>query len=548
MLEFSQFGLKAVTFSLKRNIISFFRINRFNVEKRLVLSPIMHSIVNVRGLTTSIIFAILFFFVNANSIRAQERQYDTLSADFQLGFLVTSESHFLPFYLVNNRFGEVDEDDNLFLSGSLKYERHLSNRLRFQSGFSYRNKVLSSHFLGLTYEKLYFNVGRYKRQFGGLKESLSSGSLALSQNARPIPSIEVGLLDYVDVPFTGGYFKTKGHISHGWLETDRFISNAVLHSKSFYLKLDLEKEIGWSAASGIVHFAQYGGVSPLGDRQPSSFSDFLRVFAGSGIPNPDGTTAGESNGLGNHLGIVETTVTQQVGEHGLTLNYQKPFEDFGSLQYISFTDYLIGLEWNLPESNRSINRVYVEYIQTKWQGGPGLPDATDFIQNEEDNFGYGFGGRDDNYNNFLYRSGWTYQGQVIGNPLFLTYERTLNFLEAYPDYGVSIVNNRFRALHLGLDGKIGERLSYKGQFTYTKNFGTYAGLYEGRFNWAGATSDPNFEYVFRPALEQIYSLIDLQYLSAVGKTSISFNLRLAYDFGDLYNNFGSEVSVTYLLN
>lgn len=508
----------------------------------------MHLIINVRGLTKSIIIAILLFFVNVNSIRAQKRQYDTLSAELQLGFLVSSESDFLPFYLVNNRFGEVDEEDNLFVSGSLVYERKISRKLKWESGFSFRNDLISSHFLGLTYDKLYLKIGRFRNQKGGLRDPVSSGSLALSRNARPIPSIEMGFTDYIDVPFTDGIFKTKGHIGHGWFEDDRYISNALLHSKSFYLKLDLEDEIGWSAASGVVHFAQYGGVSPQGERQLSSFSDFLRVFVGSGIPISGSGTAAEINGLGNHLGIVETTVTQQIGDHRITINYQKPFEDFGSLQYISLTDYLFGLEWDLPEPNRLIDRVYLEYIQTKRQGGPGLPDATDFIQNEEDNFGYSFGGRDDNYNNFLYRSGWTYQSQVIGNPLFLTYQRTLSFLETYPDYGVAIASNRIRAVHVGFKGGFNSNVSYEGLFTYSQNFGTYAGLYQGRFAWDGIVSNQGFEYVFRPMREQVYTQVKFKYKEIFKELPLLLELRLAYDFGDLYNSFGSEFSVSYLFN
>ncbi len=480
-------------------------------------------------------------------LNAQEIKNDSLSINISLGTVLSSSDGFLPFYLVNNRYGEVNQDQRLFAEGSLSYINRMSDKLSFSTGFSFRNDLLSSYYLKTNYSWLYVSVGSEKKEIGGLDNGISSGSMGISQNARPIPMISAGTEHYINVPFTGGFFKTKGHLSHGWLEEDRYISNAVLHSKSFYLKLDLEEEIGWSAASGVVHFAQYGGVSPQGEVQPSSFSDFLRVFVGSGIPNPNGTTEGESNGLGNHLGIVETTVTQLVGDHKLTVNYQKPFEDFGSLQYISLTDYLFGLEWDLPKAKSQINKIYLEYIQTKWQGGPGLPDATDFIQTEEDNFGYQFGGRDDTYNNFLYRSGWTYNGQGIGNPLFLTYDRTLNFFDTYADYGVAIANNRLRAVHLGINGWLNSKLDFNGLFTYTQNFGSYAGLYEGRFAWNGVIDDPDFDYVFRPMREQFYTQIKFIYKDVFKQLPVSFQVRIAYDFGDLYNLFGSEFSISYKL-
>ncbi len=470
----------------------------------------------------------------------------SLSGVVGLGVISASED-FMPFYLVNNQWGEVSNDQTTFISGQLSYKYAFSKDFLLSTGFSFRNEVLSSHFVSLNYDFLKLSIGRFKNSIGGLEKSLSSGSLGVSENSRPIPLIQLEIPEYIEVPFTRGYFKTKGHLAHGWLEEDRYISNALLHSKSFYLMLDLEDEIGWTAASGVVHFAQYGGTSPQGDRQPSSFSDFLRVFAGSGIPNPDGTTEGESNGVGNHLGIIETTVTQRIGEHKLTINYQKPFEDRGGLQYVSLTDYLFGLEWSLPKKNAIVNTLYLEYIQTKWQGGPGLPDPASGVLTVAENFGYSFGGRDDIYNNWLYRSGWTYKERVIGNPLFLTHEHTLNFFQPYPDHGVAIANNRLRAIHLGLRGKISSKVNYEGLFTYTQNLGTYAGLYEGRFAWNGVIQDQNFDYVFRPIKEQFYT-----YLTIVGENffeelPVSFEIRIAYDFGDLYESFGSEISVNYNL-
>lgn len=493
----------------------------------------------------------IFIFISKSLLLAGQTlqvNTDSLRANFSLGFIGSNENEPLPFYLMSNRWGEVDEEQSFFVSGVADYQKSLNENWNFRSEFSFRNKVISSYYLSINYKKILLSVGRKKENIGGLENSLSSGSLGLSGNSLPIPQIKLGFPEYVDVPWTKGFFKIKGHISQGWFENDRYISNALLHSKSFYLMLDLEDEIGWIAASGVVHFAQFGGTSPQGEKQPSSFPDFLRVFAGSGIPNPDGTTAGESNGLGNHLGIIETVVTQKIGTNQLKINYQKPFEDFGGLQYISLTDYLFGIEWTFPKKRSLVSRAYAEYIQTKWQGGPGLPDATETIENEEDNFGYSFGGRDDTYNNFLYRSGWTYKGQVVGNPLFLTHQRTLGFLENYPDYGVAIANNRIRAVHFAMEGWLGTHLNYSGQFTYSQNFGTYAGLYEGRFAWSGIVNDPNFEYVFRPMQEQIYSSIDLSYDDFSQELPIRLNLRLAYDFGDFYEALGTEVSIAFIFN
>jgi hypothetical protein len=394
----------------------------------------------------------------------------------------------------------------------------------------------------------YFKAGRVKETVGGLvNNEIASGSLGLSRNARPVPMVSVGLSDYINVPFTKGYFKVKGSLSQRWLEEDRYISGALLHGKTFYLQVDLDKEIGLKVASGVVHYAQYGGVSPQGDRQPSSFADYLRVFRGAGIPNPNGTTAGESNGLGNHTGIIETTVEKSVGEHSFKLNYQKPYEDTGSLQYISFTDYLVGVEWTLPKQDGLVSKIYVEWLQTKSQGGPGLPDPTIEIPDEEANFGYEFGGRDDTYNNWLYRDGWTYEGLVLGNPFFLTHAHTLNFLSPYPDHQTSIANNRLRAFHMGVEGNLLKGLAYRVLFSYTRNFGTYAGLYDGRFNWGGIATDPDFEYPFRNGPTQKYTLLEITYEKPFNNVPLDLELRLARDYGDLYNASGLSFQINYSL-
>ena len=279
--------------------------------------------------------------------------------------------------------------------------------------------------------------------------------------------------------------------------------------------------------------------------QPSSFNDYLRVFTGRGIHNPDGSSAGEGNAIGNHLGLTEFVIKKNLGDHTVTLNYQKPFEDAGSIQFISFKDFLIGFEWQLPKNNTRISKIYFEAVRSKWQSGRGLPDPTEDIRTEEDNRNNEFGERDDIYNNYLYRSGWTYNGRVIGNPLILTYEHTLNFFDPYPDYGVAIANNRISALHFGIEGAFSEKLKYKGLITFSRNGGTYAGLYEGRFNWAGIDSNPNFEYVFLPDRKQTYSSFELNYNEAFNLKQLELNLRMALDFGELYNNYGFEFSMGY---
>jgi hypothetical protein len=497
-------------------------------------------------------FKVLFcgiLFLNGMAVLAQQEQSksDSIEAVISTGVLVSTNTKLVPFYLVNNQFGEVDPNDNIFLSGKLHYEKGLSKNFKFTSGFSFRNDIFSSYNFGLKFKSWHLEAGRVKQTFGGFDSGLSSGSMALSENALPVPMISLSLKDYKPIPFTHGYLKFKGSISHRWLEEDRYISKAQLHGKSFYMILDLEEVIGLQVSSGIVHFAQYGGVSPQGDKQPSDFADFIRVFIGAGIIDPNDIGRGEGNGLGNHLGLTEFRFKKILGKQTLSYNYQKQFEDEGSIQYISLKDFLMSLEWNLGNKEGIISKIHLEWLESKWQSGRGFPDPTADVVTVEDNMGNEFGERDDYYNNYLYRSGWTYNERVMGNPLFLTYKYTLNFMDPYPDYGVAISNNRISAVHLGIEGMLSDKITYKGLFTYSKNFGIYAGLYEGRFNWGGITSDPNFDYVFLPALKQFYSVVELKWHNLLNRDGLSFETKLAYDNGELYKALGIQFAVSYSL-
>lgn len=489
------------------------------------------------------------FLIQEFFILAQDKinKDDSLSVVVSAGTLLSTNNNVVPFYLLSNQFGEVDPNDNFFLSGQLQYEKSLGKNFKFTSGFGFRNDIFSKYYLSLSFKDWHLETGRVQQIFGGFDSGLSSGSLALSENALPVPMIGLSLKEYKPIPLTHGYLKFKGSFSHRWLEEDRYISKAQLHGKSFYMMLDLKNLIGLQISSGVVHFAQYGGVSPQGVRQPSDFADYLKVFVGAGIPDPDDIGRGEGNGLGNHLGITEFTFKQIIGNQSLSFNYQKQFEDEGSIQYISLKDFLMGLEWDLGDKEKLISKVHIEWLQSKWQSGMGFPDPTETVQTVEDNMGYEFGERDDYYNNYLYRSGWTYNERVMGNPLFLTYKYTLNFMNPYPDYGVAIANNRISAMHLGLEGKLSDKITYKGLFTYSKNFGTYAGVYEGRFNWAGITTDPNFDYVYLPALKQFYSAIQLLWKNPFKKEGLNFETKLAFDKGELYDALGIQLSVSYSL-
>ena len=105
-----------------------------------------------------------------------------------------------------------------------------------------------------------------------------------------------------------------------------------------------------------------------------------------------------------------------------------------------------------------LNDIVIEYMYTKYQGGPIYHDHTKAISEH-------ICGRDNFYNHNL-QTGWQHWGQVMGNPLY----RSPSYNE---DGTVMVKNNRFKAWHLGLSGDPMNRLHYRLLITWQRSFGTY---------------------------------------------------------------------------
>ena len=64
-------------------------------------------------------------------------------------------------------------------------------------------------------------------------------------------------------------------------------------------------------------------------------------------------------------------------------------------------------------------------------------------------------------------------------------------------------------------------------------FGTYAGLYQGRFSWNGANIDPDFDYVFLPRRQQFNSMIELIFQNVYKIEGLRARIMMALDRGYL---------------
>lgn len=278
------------------------------------------------------------------------------------------------------------------------------------------------------------------------------GSLGISTNASPIPKFKFGLNGWQSIPFTNQFIDVKGYIAHGWLGSNRYTDDVLLHEKAGYLRIGGDLPV--NIYGGLVHYAQWGGKNHPEDGDiPQRFSDFINVFLVRGgdeeTPGPEVAYA-----LGNHLGSWSFGSLINLKETNINVYLQSPIETKYDLKLKNIHDVLTGISIDFSENlNIPIDRFVYEYLYTKNQGGPRREDPDG---NPEIDL---FRGNQNYFNHWLYRTGWVYNRRTIGNPLF-----TVN------DENLGILNNRIIAHHIGFETGF-DQFDLFGKVTFSRNFG-----------------------------------------------------------------------------
>lgn len=469
-------------------------------------------------------------------------------------YTLVSEKEYQPLWLSANKggifeeFSDVNSVQRIRLNNSLQSEKTLD--------YSYGVDIVS---LGAnSSSEVYLNqlyvtgkaylfqvdIGRKMRTVGENPESLTSGSMVLGNNAIPIPMINISIPEFTPVPITYGLLHFRGNLAHGWLEDDRYVKGAYLHEKSFYLQGGRDN---WpvKAYAGLVHFVQWGGTSsnPNVGKLPSGFDDYISVFLGEGGGEnaPDGE---QINALGNHLGIWDSGIKAESKSYTYQVFWQHYFEGGSGLTHQNIGDGLWGV--NIQKKEKSIiSGLQWELIYTKHQSGPGEPDRPGNTPHcEEENCGFKYGGRDNYYNNYIYRSGWTYNGRNLGNPLLMNVAQYQHYKPGANTYNAAIESNRIVAHHVGLEGYFADDLRYKAFITYVRHYGNYQGLAGGEPYDNNNPPDGLEEYEFYPPLHQWSFMFEAAY-SFEQLPNLDFKTTLAYDTGDLTNNAGVMIGATW---
>ena len=425
---------------------------------------------------------VLFLLLTSLGLNAQNAFLDSLKIASEAGIVAATGN--TPFLLRSNQYGLVPIQPNfLYLSANL-HKEYKTGKL-FDYGFGVETHLnmgqTGQFFLPEAYLKghmgpLEIYAGR-RREIMGLTDSTGTmGSYIWSGNALPVPKIDIGFRRFVPL-LKNGLISVKGNFAHGWLGSGDSVQNILLHQKSLYFRLG---KPAWKIRiiAGFNHQAQWGGkpTKPYIDRISGqlitrydvSLENYLRVLSGVSVGAQTGQTWDDIEGLpgneagnrvGNHLGSIDIGAEMELGDFLLKIYRQSIFED-GSLFYLSsISDGLTGIS---VSGSKGFNLCF-EYLDTRHQGGEiyygNIPELR---------------GRDNYFNNSVYRDAWTYQGKTLGNPLLNPYHENPDVIppgrKYIPNY---IYNNRVQAFHAHARYKVAGTIELSTRLLSSTNYGSY---------------------------------------------------------------------------
>lgn len=466
----------------------------------------------------------------------------------------SSGSSLAPYYMISNRHGILTQKNDALVR--LEASRSMDRSKRFSYGFgveavagyAYKSEYMrwdasakalagekegpSAIFLQqlygeIKYRQVFLEVGMKERTSALLNSTLSSGDLVESGNARPIPQVRVGFIDFVDIPFTNGWVQIQGDISYGkfadngWMKSHYNYYNyhinlgALYTYKRCYFRTNPEKP--FSVTFGMQTAGLFGGTTSYysngemikSEKWSRSIKTFFKMF----LPiRGDGNEYYE----GNSLGSWDIFARYRFSDGTVVKAYlQKPWEDGSGIGWLNGFDGLWGLEYAAADKEAIVSGAVVEYLDfTNQSGGihwaPEDSPGTNLTSHTD--------GGDQYYNNFASNSYMNY-GMSIGTP----------FLPA-PIYNsdgyMAYVNNRVRGFHVGISGTLSPAVTYRLLGGYRKGWGDSRIPVVNSIHDTSVMAEANYRVAKVPGLE--------------------IKAQVAYDNGNMLgNNFGGLLSVTY---
>lgn len=397
-----------------------------------------------RGLNRLLIFLIIPFF------SAQAQYSPEFEVNLEAGGFYSQDNE-LPFWLYSNRKGLVDRETNFYTLAGVSFEIDLYEGIMLKAGGTgvYREGFDSSVYADELFVQGY---GRYldllvgKRHeaiaFDGL--SASNGHILNSLNSRAFPGIKLSSAAPI---FFGAQerFGFEFEFAEYILNDERTVESTRVHNKSLHFIYAPNSSLSFRI--GAEHYAQWGGTSNAEGKLPGDFEDYLKIlYAGKG--DADAPVVDQQVALGNHLGSYMLEANYDTQNYYFTFFINTIFDDPKGSSLGNAPDGQYGFYMRAKEDHTWIRSAMYELYYTRNQSNHlDLDNSSDY------------------FNNSVYKSGWTYNNQIIGAPFF-DYSEELN----------RVVNNKFIAHHLGFQGDFltyGEKYPFRVLASYTRKDGTY---------------------------------------------------------------------------
>lgn len=476
--------------------------------------------------------------------------------------LNTSSGKLAPYYIASNRHGILTQkSDALLRLGAWKpidtgKRFSYSYGLEFITGYSkpaaYSHYNAETATMGIRrngpapiwiqqlygevkYRSLYLNAGAKQRESYIVDFNLSSGDVIESGNARPIPQIRAGFIDFQNIPLTNGWLQIQGEIAYGKFVQNQYLRNhfnyysgqlylssghinlgTLYHYKHCYFRTKPSEP--FSAIFGAQFACQFGGetyyfyngelLQILKNRKN------IKAFWQALIPFKNNNEGFYYEG--QHLGSWDIALRYRFDNGAKVKAYvMNLWEDGSGMGKLNGFDGLWGLEYKASEK-KWIDGVVIEYIDFTNQSGPIHWDEVDIPGTTIT--GVPATGADNYYNNAFYNA-YANFGMSIGTPF--------NKAPIYNLNGdVDFIDTRVRGFHIGINGSPSNDWNYRILCSYRKSWGTYQ---SPRLNIAHDTS-AMAEVTYRPTRI----------------SGLAIKGQIAADRGALYgNNFGGCVTITY---
>lgn len=379
----------------------------------------------------------------------------------------------------------------------------------------------------IKYRGVYLRLGQKDPASALLDERLSSGDLTRSGNARGIPGVSLGFIDFQDIPFTNGWVQINGCIDYGKFTDDDFmhsqynyynwLTTSDVYYTYKYCYFRTKPSERFSVTLGMQTAGQFGGSTEYynkgqlysSDHRGFRFKDIFKMF----VP-----TTGNGNNFveGNSLGSWDFKARYRLrsGDE-ISFAFEWPWEDGSGIGRRNGWDGLWGVYYHSP-SRKIVNGAAFEYLDFTNMSGPihwapGDTPGTTIT-------GQATGG-DNYYNNDTYVA-YTNYGMAIATPFLFAPIYNLN---GYPAF----MNNIARGVHLAVTGCIGPNVDYSVKYSWQKAW--------------GMSRQPN-SY----SLTDNSAMLDVEWDAKSVLPGLKLLGVVAFDTGKLRgDNFGAMVGVSY---